>query len=79
MSSSGFWASAVGGKYHGDAEADPMASGDFMEEDKFACEQQQKSLKSPYFSVGASAEVGEAAVRHYQSLVQDWMETNHDA
>ena len=74
LSSSGFWSSAVSGKYDGDAAADPMASGDFLQEDKFACEQQQKSLKSPYFSVGASARTGEAAVRHYQGLVQEWME-----
>ena len=72
--SAGFWSRHVRGKYEGDAASDPMASGDFMAEDVYACEQQQKSLRSPYFSVGASAQHGEAAVRAYQQLVSDWVE-----
>ena len=50
-----------------------MASGDFMAEDVYACEQQQKSLRSPYFSVGASARQGEAAVRQFQGLIASWL------
>lgn len=72
--SEGFWNRHLRGKYEGDAKTDPMASADFVAEDIHACEQQQKSLKSPYFSVGASAKRGEAAVRTYQQLVQDWVE-----
>jgi Rieske 2Fe-2S family protein len=71
--SAGFWRAKVHGKYAGDPETDPMASGDFMLEDVFACEQQQASLSSPYFSVGASADVGEKPVRDYQAIIQRWM------
>ena len=42
-------------KYRTVDKNDPMASGDFITEDIYVCEQQQKSLKSPYFSVGATA------------------------
>ena len=61
------------GKYEGDA-SDPMASGDFMAEDVYACEQQQKSLQSPMFSVGAQAQRGEFAVSKFQEVVKEWME-----
>lgn len=63
------------GKYEGDA-SDPMASGDFMAEDVYACEQQQKSLNSPMFSVGAQAQRGEFAIHKFQSEVKKWMETH---
>ena len=59
-------------KYEGD-ENDPMASGDFMQEDIYACEQQQKSLKSPYFEVGATAQNREGTVRDFQKIVEHWM------
>lgn len=65
------------GKYEGDP-SDPMASGDFMKEDVYACEQQQKSLKSPMFSVGARAKRGEYAVVRFQEEVKKWM-NNHGA
>jgi len=68
-----FWRDKVRGKYEGDPATDPMASGDFMAEDVFACEQQQASLSSPYFSVGASADIGEKPVRDYQTVIQRWM------
>ena len=61
------------GKYEGDKN-DPMASGDFMAEDVYACEQQQKSLRSPMFSIGAQAKRGEFAVSKFQSLVKEWVE-----
>lgn len=68
----GFWVGRITGKYEGDAD-DPMASGDFMAEDIHACEQQQKSLRSPYFEHGPSSR-GEAGVRRHQELVRDWVE-----
>ncbi len=71
--SAGFWEGKIRGKYEGDPATDPMASGDFMAEDVFACEQQQASLSSPYFSVGASADIGEKPVRDYQTVIQRWM------
>ena len=68
-----FWNKRVTGKYEG-GQDDPMASGDFMAEDIYACEQQQKSLKSPYFEHGPSS-LGEAGVRGHQELVRTWMES----
>ncbi|MEM7350086.1 MAG: aromatic ring-hydroxylating dioxygenase subunit alpha [Acidobacteriota bacterium] len=71
--SAGFFQRYFGPKYEGDPKSDPMASGDFMAEDIYACEQQQKSLQSPYFSVGASAIHGEEPVRQYQTIVQGYI------
>lgn len=79
------WSGAGGGgKYGGAQDADdPMSWGDFMAEDIFACEQQQKSLKSPLFSVGATALELEASVRTFQSTVQGMTDAakrdEHDA
>lgn len=56
-------------------ENDPMNSGDFMAEDVYACEQQQRVFKSPYFSVGATAKNQEASVRGFQQQVLKFMET----
>ncbi len=77
MRSSGFWSSfGLKGKYDaGDAEGegDPMASGDFTAEDIYACEQQQKSLRSPQFEVGPASH-GESPIIGHQQVVLDWME-----
>jgi len=75
--SASFWKKQIRGKYSpSDAhdKDDPMASGDFMAEDVYACEQQQKSLQSPYFEVGASAKDGESPVRQHQKVVLEFME-----
>ena len=61
------------GKYEGDARRDPLASGDFMKEDIFVCEQQQRSLRSPRLEHGPSARIGEAAVRRHQEIVLEWL------
>jgi Rieske 2Fe-2S family protein len=53
---------------------DPILSGDFMKEDIYACEQLQKSLKSPYFSIGAQAEKGEYAIEKFQTIIKEWIE-----
>ena len=45
-----------------------------MAEDVYACEQQQKSLRSPYFEHGPSSRRGEAGVRGHQALVREWVE-----
>ncbi|MCT4698740.1 aromatic ring-hydroxylating oxygenase subunit alpha [Tenacibaculum haliotis] len=63
------------GKYKGNVD-DPMASGNFMEEDVYACEQQQKSLTSPLFSIGARAQRGEYAIIRFQEEVRKWMNKN---
>ena len=75
--SAGFWWNRIRGKFEG-GEDDPMASGDFMAEDIYACEQQQKSLTSPYFEHGPSS-MGEAGVRGHQALVQAWVEAGASA
>ena len=61
------------GKYEGDAKLDPLASGDFMKEDIFVCEQQQRSLHSPYLEHGPSARIGEEPVRRHQEIVLEWL------
>lgn len=53
---------------------DPMQSGDFMAEDIYACEQQQKALSSPRFSVGATAKYQEASVRGFQQHILQAMQ-----
>ena len=54
-------------------EDGPLDSGDFMEEDAYVCEQQQKSLKNPLFNVGATAQHQESPVVGFQKVVQAWM------
>ena len=61
------------GKYEGDAKLDPLASGDFMKEDIFVCEQQQRSLQSPRLEHGPSARIGEEPVRRHQEIVLEWL------
>ncbi len=63
----------TGSKYGTTDTDDPMSTGDFMAEDIYACEQQQKSLKNPLFSVTATAKYGESTVRTFQSIIQKWM------
>lgn len=67
--------SRAGAKYTGQDAAgkdDPMASGDFTQEDIYACEQQQKSLTSPYFVAGPASE-GESPVLAHQDIVAEWV------
>lgn len=52
---------------------DPLASGDFMTEDIYVCEQQQRSFKSPHFSVGAIAQDLEKSVYQYQRNIQNYV------
>lgn len=61
------------GKYPGDPRRDPLASGDFMQEDILVCEQQQRSLGSPRLRHGPSARFGEAPVRRHQEIVLEWL------
>lgn len=76
MRSSMFWTKfGLSGKYEAhDAMSadDPMVAGDFTGEDIYACEQQQKSLHSPYFETGPAA-VGESPVIDHQKVVLEWM------
>jgi Rieske 2Fe-2S family protein len=74
MNSNAFWSKKVKAKYHASSAHpdDPMASGDFTAEDVFACEQQQKSLQSPYLEIGP-ASIGEGPLLSHQQLVLDWL------
>jgi len=73
--SASYWKRKISGKYpvSDDAPDDPMTSGDFTAEDVFACEQQQKSLRSPWFEVGPAAR-GESPVLEHQKVVLQFME-----
>ncbi|MFR9750897.1 aromatic ring-hydroxylating oxygenase subunit alpha [Nocardia sp. 004] len=51
---------------------DPLASGDVILEDIYACEQQQKSFASPFFEVGPPAR-GESPVIEHQRVVLDYL------
>ena len=53
---------------------DPLASADFLAKDVNVCEQQQNSLKSPYFEVGPLAEHREEPIRQHQRIVLDFLE-----
>ncbi len=75
--SAAFWSKKITSKYSAEqanAEQDPMVSADFSAEDVYVCEQQQKSLHSPYFEVGASAQQSESPVREHQQIVLDYLE-----
>ena len=72
----GFWKRFGGSKYkEGDTAGgdDPMGSGDFTAEDIFACEQQQKSLKSPFLEIGPAA-IGESPIMQHQQAVLGFMQ-----
>jgi Rieske 2Fe-2S family protein len=74
--SASYWSRKISGKYEAGKDADPddpMTSGDLTAEDIYACEQQQKSLKSPFFEVGP-ASGGESPVIDHQQVVLDFLE-----
>ncbi|MGH1376955.1 MAG: aromatic ring-hydroxylating oxygenase subunit alpha [Alphaproteobacteria bacterium] len=69
-----FWKGKIRGKYNTSQNADdPMTSGDFMIEDIYACEQQQKSLQSPYFETGPASSKGEQPILEHQKLILEWL------
>lgn len=69
-----FFKNVKGDKYGTGDPDDPLASGDFVAEDIYVCEQQQRSFKSPYFAVGATAKDLEQSVYQYQRNIQSFME-----
>ena len=71
--SASFWRRSISGKYKSGSDDDPMTSGDFTAEDVYACEQQQRSLKSPHFEVGPAAQ-GESPIIQHQEVVLKFME-----
>ncbi|WP_196892806.1 aromatic ring-hydroxylating oxygenase subunit alpha [Aureivirga marina] len=67
---SNFWK-----KYDIKSKSDnPLESNDFMKEDIYICEQQQKAMYSDYFSIGAYAEKGEFAIKKFQNNILKWIE-----
>ena len=68
-----FWEKRVGPKYAGEEPSHPLGSADFMQEDIYVCEQQQKSFASPYFELGPSAAHGESPVRDHQKVVWEYV------
>lgn len=54
------------GEESAETGGDPLRSGDFMEEDRYACEQQQKGMTSPHFAVGATSRGYEDSVLGFQ-------------
>ncbi len=71
-----FWKGKIRGKYaKGTDKNDPMMSGDFMKEDIYACEQQQKSFYSPHFDVGPAATNGEKPILDHQKVILDYLKT----
>ncbi len=51
-------------------EDDALYSGDFMQEDIFACEQQQKAMSSPLYSTGPAARDEESIFRFHEAILQ---------
>ncbi len=70
-----YWPKLMGvsTKYDSKEKGDVFSLWDFMEEDIFACEQQQISLKNPLYEVQYLAKHGEAPVRHFQSVIKNWV------
>ncbi|MGB0580487.1 MAG: aromatic ring-hydroxylating oxygenase subunit alpha [Limisphaerales bacterium] len=56
-------------KFEG-GEDDPLSSGDFMKEDIYACEQQQKAMRSPKFAIGPTAKTLECSVFEFHEHVR---------
>lgn len=73
MSSNKFWEKRIGPKYSSEEVSHPLGSADFLQEDIYVCEQQQKSYQSPYFELGPSASHGESPVREHQKVVWEYL------
>ncbi len=63
-------------KYETSDANDPMESGDFMEEDIYACEQLQKAMENPLFEIGATAKNMESPIIGFQERINNWLKKN---
>lgn len=73
--SSGYWTNrmkSLGKNEHYQDESDPMLSGDFMLEDIYACEQQQKSMHAPRYSCGPTA-TDEASIIELHKIILQYL------
>lgn len=68
-----FWQQRIQPKSESAPADHPLGSADFMQEDIYVCEQQQKSLQSPFFELGPSALHGESPVREHQQVVLSYL------
>ena len=59
-------------------DADPLQSGDFMVEDIYACEQQQKAMESPRFAFGPTSIDQEQLIIDFQNAVLSYMPDPED-
>lgn len=73
MGSAMYWYKSTFAKDDKVSADHPLASGDFLQEDIFVCEQLQKSLTSPKFRQGPSAEFGESPIRGHQAIVEEYI------
>ena len=69
LRSAKFWHKRIGAKYSSIDKKHPLGSGNFMQEDIYVCEQQQKSLSSPFYEQGPSAQSGEAPIRKHRDII----------
>lgn len=68
-----FWQQRIHPKSDSAPADHPLGSADFMQEDIYVCEQQQKSFQSPFFELGPSALLGESPVRDHQKVVLEYL------
>lgn len=68
-----FWGGRITPKYSDAPAGQPLASADFIQEDIFVCEQQQKSFSSPYYEPEPSALFGESPVREHQKWIMKYL------
>lgn len=73
MRSALYWHNSTFAKDKTKSDDHPLASADFLKEDIYVCEQLQKSLNSPMFQQGPSAQFGEAPVREHQKVVWQYI------
>ncbi|MCE7996080.1 MAG: aromatic ring-hydroxylating dioxygenase subunit alpha [Roseivirga sp.] len=67
-----------GTKFNSKSEEDPFASWDFMEEDIYACEQQQRAMNTPLPIHVHYAAHREKPIVSFQQLIRHWLtQANH--
>ena len=57
-----------------DCEQHPVESDNLMFEDMWACQQMQKAMNSPAYSVGAMARTFESTMTFYQRNIMDFVD-----
>lgn len=73
MRSQQFWIDRLRPKSKDHDTEHPLGSADFLQEDIYVCEHQQKALQNPFFELGPSAIKGEQPIRDHQQIVLDYL------